>query len=238
MTYRMFLIAVLAGLMSASTAWAQSSSIYKRTDKQRMPQPMRGDRLTHLFAGVAESSFIAVRLPPPRRFMINDLITIIVRESVHADSNTMLDTEKSVEQNGEIGSFPNLRLRDLLDFQLSPSGMKHGKPKLGIEFKNEFKGEGQRRRTDSFIARITARIVDVKPNGTFVIEGRKYIKTDKESTRLLITGTCRPEDVSASNTILSTQLHDLHLTNEHDGELSKAVKKGWVTKLFDTIFNF
>lgn len=166
------------------------------------------------------------------------MVTIIIRESVEAVSKATLDTEKSVTFEGEISEFPQLNLRDLLNMKLGPSTFPNGKPKLGVEFDNKFEGEGQRKRSDIFVTRITSRIIDIKPNGTLVLEGRKFIKTDKETVRLLITGTCRPQDVTASNTIFSTQLYDLNVTDEHTGELRNASKKGWLTKILEGIFNF
>ncbi len=230
--------ALLVCLVCADLTIAQSSSIYKRSFQPPQVRPMRGGRSSPMFASVAASSISAVRLQQPRTFSINDLITIVIHESVQSDSDASLDTEKSFEMDGKISSFPNLRLSDLVDFQLGPSSMKRGQPQLGLEFESTFEGDGQRRRRDTFTARITGRVIDVKPNGTLVVEGRKYLKTDKETTTLLITGTCRPQDVTAGNTILSTQLYDLHLTAEHGGELRKASKKGLLTKLFELIFNF
>ena len=71
-----------------------------------------------------------------------------------------------------------------------------------------------------------------------MVEGRKFIKSDKETVRLLITGTYRPQDITPGNTIFSTQLYDLNVTDEHTGELRKASKKGWLTKILEVIFNF
>ena len=222
----------------AAAAWAQSSSIYKRTIRPPAPVPMQNGRQLVLRRSIAAQSFVAVKHPEPRRFALHDLITVIIRESVEADSKATLDTEKSVTFEGEISEFPKLNLRDLLNMELGPSTFPNGKPKLGVDFNSEFEGEGQRKRSDTFITRITARIVDIKPNGTLVVEGRKFIKSDKETVRLLITGTCRPQDITPGNTIFSTQLYDLNVTDEHTGELRKASKKGWLTKILEVIFNF
>jgi flagellar L-ring protein precursor FlgH len=218
---------------------AQSSSNLKLRVKPPPPPRLEAKgRSSKISRAIAQHSFAAVSLPPPRKFAVQDLITIIIRESVEAESRATLDTEKSLTIEGEISEFPKLSLRDLLNLDVKPSSFSAGTPKVGVEFDNEFEGEGQRNRSDSIVTRLTGRIIDIKPNGTFVIEGRKFLKTDRETTALLVTGTCRPQDITPTNTILSTLLSDLHVSTEHTGELKKASSKGLITKVFEAIFNF
>ncbi len=81
-------------------------------------------------------------------------------------------------------------------------------------------------------------MLDVKPNGTLVLEGRKQITTDDEYQRFLVTGICRAEDVSADNTVLSTQIADFNLRKTHKGNVRNATKKGFIPKLLDVINPF
>ena len=60
----------------------------------------------------------------------------------------------------------------------------------------------------------------------------------KERVNVVLTGTCRKDDVTIDNTILSTQIYDLRLIKEHAGEIRNATKKGLITKFFDALFNF
>src|SRR5690606_24123486 len=103
--------------------------------------------------------------------------------------------------------------------------------------KREFTGDGAQERRDTITARITAKVLDVKPNGQVVLEARSSIISDEEQV-MLISGVCRAEDITLTNTVQSTQLADLRLEIHHSGELREAAKKGVLTKLLDTIFNF
>jgi flagellar L-ring protein precursor FlgH len=78
----------------------------------------------------------------------------------------------------------------------------------------------------------------VKPNGTLVLQGRKKITTDDEYQQFLITGIARAEDVTADNTVLSTQLADFNLRKTHKGAVRNATKKGLIPKLLDVINPF
>lgn len=232
--YLLIAVMIAAG---GAVAWAQSSSLYLDQAPPRVKRTANGV-VDHLSPHVSGVSISAVRLPEPRQFAVHDLITVIVRESIENESDAELETEKSVSLQGIISAFPNLQLSDLADFQLKPSRFNDGTPQLDLSLDSEFEGEGEYERKDTFTTRITSRIIDIKPNGTLVLEARKFIRSDDESVNVVMTGTCRKNDITADNTILSTQIYDLRLIKEHKGELRNSTKKGWITKFFDAIFNF
>jgi flagellar L-ring protein precursor FlgH len=53
-----------------------------------------------------------------------------------------------------------------------------------------------------------------------------------------VSGIARQEDVTSGNTVLSSQLAELTVKVESDGDVDEAAKKGWLTNLFETVFNF
>jgi flagellar L-ring protein precursor FlgH len=223
---------------TASAAWAQSSSLYVGDDTaSRRISRTRDGRINQMSPFIAESSFVAVAMPEPREFALHDLVTIIIREATETDISGGLETEKSSSIKGKITAFPQLNIADLLEFQLGNNNITDP-PELNVTFDQDFEGQGDYERRDSFTARITARIVDIKPNGTMVLEARKYIKSDTETLEMVITGTCRAEDVTADNTVLSTQMYDLRLVKNHDGEVRRSSKKGILTRVLETVFNF
>lgn len=231
---------ILILAMNASALLGQSSSLYVTGDAASVAQPARYERGVEdrLSPAVASMSLIAVSMPEPREFELHDLITIVIRESTESASDATLDTKKESKFNGGITAFPHLTLEDLLNFQVNPGDNSDGGPKVNVNMKNEFNGDGTASRKDSITARITARIIDIKPNGTLIVEARKHIKSDKESMDMVLTGTCRKEDISSNNTVLSTQLADLRIDKQTSGELRRASNKGWLTKLFEGIFAF
>lgn len=205
---------------------------------QAEPGQARRARAQRLSPAIASVSYSAVRVPEPRSFSRHDLITIIIRESTETDMRAELSTEKDSSFDGEITDIPRFDLRELLNLQLRPNEFEDGEPRVGIGFNNEFEGDGRYGRSESITGRITGEIIDIKPNGMLVIEARKQIVTDDEALELVLTGMCRPDDVSIDNTVLSTKLHNLHLEKQHDGELRRSTRKGWLTRAFEWIFNF
>ena len=101
-----------------------------------------------------------------------------------------------------------------------------------------FKGDAQLKRADSYTGRITAQVIDVKPNGTLVLQADEHIKTDEEEQNVTLVGTCRVEDVTADNTVLSSQLFDLSLNKQHKGSVKDTTERGSLERLLDSINPF
>lgn len=182
-------------------------------------------------------SMIAIAEAQQATFHEHDLIQIIVSESSRAKSSHELETEKEYGIKADISAWPAFSLSDLLNLQIA-AGRTTGLPRLDIGFSNEFSGDGEYQRRDDFTARLTAEVIEVLPNGNLVLEARSYIKLDEEESTITVTGICRPNDISANNTILSHSLHDLKIEKMNQGELKKANKKGFISKVLDAVFAF
>ena len=81
-------------------------------------------------------------------------------------------------------------------------------------------------RADTFTGRITAEVVDVKPNGTLILQATETIKTDEEEQRVTLIGTCRVEDITADNSVLSNQLYDLTSVSSIKGAVKDTTHPG------------
>lgn len=228
----------------ALPAAGQSSSLYSNAQGTEQPRASRyGDPNarqqplnSELNPEVASYTIAYAKRPEPREFAEQDLVTIIIRESFEAELESDMSTKKGVSYDGSISNFPHLSLKDLLDAQLRPGNSPA--VELGIDYSSDFSGEGDYERTDSMIGRVQARIIEVKPNGTLVIEARKTLINDEEVSVLVATGICRPEDITAENTVLSSVIYDLTVEKQHEGSLKSSSRKGLFTRILDFLFNF
>ncbi|MGI9014678.1 MAG: flagellar basal body L-ring protein FlgH [Phycisphaerales bacterium] len=209
-----------------------TNSLMARAMRAYQPDPTRGD--SH---ALRDLSMFTVPPPRPREFALHDLVEIIVRETSNARSRQSLETDKEYEMKGAIKKFPSFNLVDLLELQLQ-QGSGTNRPELDLNFEKNFAGDGKYERRDDLTARVTAEVIEILPNGNLVLEARRRIQTDKEKSTIKVTGICRPEDVSATNTIISNQLHDLAVTLLNEGELKRASKKGIISRALDAIFAF
>ncbi|MBL8763050.1 MAG: flagellar basal body L-ring protein FlgH [Phycisphaerae bacterium] len=180
-------------------------------------------------------SLLAVVPAKPTRWQAHDLVTIIVNESTLAKSQQKLDTKKNYDLKAELAKFPSLR--KLLEAQLK-TGDSDPVAELDINSSNKFKGDGTYERKDSMTARIKARVLEVKPNGTMLIEARESVQSDEEIMTLVVSGVVDPREVTDARTVQSSQMADLVIRVNHEGQVKDTSTKGLVPRVLETIFNF
>lgn len=183
-------------------------------------------------AKLSDVSFFAVPAPLPHLLHKHDLVTIIIREESAIQSEQNKDVKKEADLTAKLDQFVQL---DLKKFAIRGFQTSQNPADIDINGIREFKGNGEMDRTDSMTAQITAEVLDVKPNGTLVLQARKSIKTDEEEQQFVLSGICRAEDVAADNTILSTQIFDLDLQKNHKGDVKGAVTRGLLPRLMDLL---
>jgi flagellar L-ring protein precursor FlgH len=179
-------------------------------------------------------SYFSVPEPEPRTIKKHDLVTIIVSEESEFSSKGTTDLKKSADFDAKIDAFVRFSLAKLA---LNPTALSSN-PEIKTEGTRDFKGDGSVNRSDSFTARITAEVLDVKPNNTLVLQARQHIKTDEEEQMMILSGICRVDDITPDNTVLSTQIFDKDLTKTHKGAVNDTTKRGWVPKLLDVVNPF
>jgi len=195
------------------------------------PAPTTDDPAEPLYA----YSLFAVRPPEPRTYQRHDLITIIINESSTQESEQTLSTSKEISGSGSLGA--TLSLDELLELRLRNSSVSDLEL-LRYAAEREFEGDGEYERSDLFIDRIQATVIDVKPNGVLVLEAKRFTASDEETKTLIISGNCRSEDITEQNTIQSNQLANLRLVVQHEGNVREANRKGPLTRLLEWMLPF
>jgi flagellar L-ring protein precursor FlgH len=182
----------------------------------------------------SQVSFFAVPEAQPKTLKVHDLVQIIVQEQSEITSKGTNNMTRDSELDAKVNNFVKLDIAKLKVMGLQPTI----NPEINLSGIRSFQGQGEVDRSDSFTARITAEVVDVKPNGTCVLQARKRIKTDEEEQQFILTGICRVEDITADDTVISTQLYDLALQKNHKGDVRQATKRGSLGKLLDVLNPF
>jgi flagellar L-ring protein precursor FlgH len=186
-------------------------------------------------AKIMNVSFFAVPEPGPRVLKKHDLVTIIVREESESKSEATTDLKKDAALEAKLEEWIKLNIHNL---EIEGGAIGPNPPSVKASGKRNFKGEATVDRTDSLLLRVTAEVIDVKPNGTVVLQARQRIKTDEEEQEFTLSGIARAEDVTPDNTILSTQLFDKELIKKHKGAVKDTAQRGWIPKLLDLINPF
>ncbi|MCC6660153.1 MAG: flagellar basal body L-ring protein FlgH [Phycisphaerales bacterium] len=200
------------------------------------PEPaIVGDGAADPAAGLYGYSLIAVQPPRPKSFKVHDLVTIIVNQSSSQEAEQKLKTDKKYNLSADVG--PLLDFLQLLELRLQ-AGDSSDVALANAQQASKFDGKGTFERTDKFSAKLQAEIIDVKPNGTLVLEARTHVAMGREVQTMVLSGKCRLEDVTDANTVMSYQLADLNLMTTHEGQVDKAGKKGVIPRVLETLFSF
>jgi flagellar L-ring protein precursor FlgH len=97
----------------------------------------------------------------------------------------------------------------------------------------EFEGEADSSQSNSLSGAITVTIADVLPNGNLMVRGEKWLTLNQGEEFIQISGMVRPQDVSTSNTVLSTQIADARITYSGEGFLAESNQMGWLARFFN-----
>src|SRR4030095_15429145 len=101
-----------------------------------------------------------------------------------------------------------------------------------------FNGTGSTTRTGQLQAEISARGLQILPNGDLRIEGSKIVTINAERQTLTIGGMVRNHDVSPSNIVSSTAIANMEVKYDGKGVVADANKQGWLYKFFQILAPF
>ena len=161
---------------------------------------------------------------------INDLVTINITESVKANNKE--------ETTGSKDSSINEGVTSLFNVSAATLGLSNGTAssnQLKGSGKDSFKGKGETKQEAKLVATITAKVIELLPNGNLVIDSRKEITINYETQILVLQGIIRPDDVDSSNSVLSSKVADARLYLVGDGYLQELQSPGWFVRLWNNI---
>jgi len=191
-----------------------------------LQNPAPGSQAPSLFSANAPDLFL-YRDVKARN--VGDILTIQVIENASATNSATTATQKK----GDVSlSAPAI------------AGLEHGNP--AMNFSNilqaagglNFNGTGSTTRSGQLQAEISARVVQVFPNGDLRIEGTKVVTINGERQTLTIGGMVRNHDVSPANVISSTAIANMDVKFDGKGIVADSNKPGWFYKFYQIINPF
>ena len=171
---------------------------------------------TSLWSDTAPTSVI---FGDQRARAVGDILTVVVSETSTvarsgASSNTKSASGSTAQGTGLLGFLPEM-------------SMSQG---------DNFSSKGSINNTNKVTARITVKVIEVKPNGNLVISGTQNIKQNGESQTITLTGQVRPSDIQADNTILSSFIADAKLNVGGSGPLASKQRQGILSQIWNWLF--
>lgn len=150
---------------------------------------------------------------------VGDILTIVISEST-----TISDTRSS--SNSKSGNTSLSAGIGIFDFLKAASAGGS----------DSFKADGAAASRNTTNANVTVTVVDVQPNGNLVLEGTQSIWNNKNEHKITFKGICRPEDVTANNTIPSTKIAGATVRFDGKGPLNAKQRQGILTQIFNFLF--
>ena len=173
---------------------------------------------------------------------VGDLVTIVISESSSTSKAENLSTSKSANKTATpdvVDPLTNVDTRrstpEGIGRLLNSIATLQG---LSVSSSDSFSGSGSASTSETLTAQITARIVDVLPNGTMVLKGERRVKMKKEEVSIIMTGVIRKRDISQANTINSSLMSDAHIYYETSGDVSDGTQPGFLWRLIQFINPF
>jgi flagellar L-ring protein FlgH len=121
-----------------------------------------------------------------------------------------------------------------------PSGSSFFNPFSPVTstYDNKFDGSGSTARSGALTAYISARIIQIQPNGNLIIEGNREVRVNNDNQIITLTGEVRPRDISPDNTVQSTYIANARISYAGSGVLNDQQRPGWLARILDNIWPF
>jgi flagellar L-ring protein precursor FlgH len=204
--------------------------------------------------GVQQPMLLSAREPPPepatanslwrtgaraffsdqRAGRVGDILTVLV--TVNDSAKTSNTSNTALTTSDAIG-FPNFfglesTLGHILPHAFDPSKA------ITTNTTDSSQGAGGVNRSEQISLTIAAVVTQVLPNGNMVIQGSQEVRTNDEVRQLTVAGIVRPEDISSSNTILSSQIAEARINYGGRGDISAVQKTPVGTSLLERFWPF
>lgn len=211
------LLSVLAAVVlgASPAARAQSGSLL-------------GDPEHRTGLSMANASWMYQPVPPPKEIKLHDQITIVVKMTSVVTSEGEMDRRKKAKLDAILKEWA------LIDgFSLIPDPQSAGEPAVKGSWENQYRSEAELETRDSMTFSIAVNVVDIRPNGLLVVEGRQSIQNNEETWERCLSGLVRPEDVMPNNTVQSDNVAELRIFKREAGHVRDGYRRGWLMEWLD-----
>lgn len=167
---------------------------------------------------------------------VGDIVTIQITEKTSAIKEATTSTSRASTLDAGVDSVfgvpTNLGMRNFLN-QGQPFS-----PEVKGSYEADFDGSGKTKRSGELSAVISARVVDILPNGNLVLEGKKDTIVNNELQYVVLSGIVRPEDINEQNVVLSTMISDARIEYSGKGVIADEQRPGWLRRALDNAWPF
>jgi flagellar L-ring protein FlgH len=159
---------------------------------------------------------------------VNDLVTVRVVENVNAAGTADSALDKS--SNGSASLTRLFGLETKFPSWLDPAALATSAANT------QFSGSGSTTRAATLTAVITARVIEVLPNGDLVLEGIREVDINGDRQFVVLSGIVRVRDIGPGNVVPSTAVGQMQIRYFGRGLIRDNLKPGWVVRFLNKVF--
>jgi len=163
-----------------------------------------------------------------------DLLTVVVSEQSQGKKDATTETTGESSISASVEDFFGV---PAMAVKLLPKGF-NPQSVVKAETKRSSKGDGTTSREGVLTANITVRVVALDPNGNLYVRGDKIVSVNRENQHIVLSGSVRPEDIAADNSVLSSRLADARIDYYGSGVVGDKQNVPLSHRLFDWIWPF
>ena len=192
---------------------SQYEPLYLETDEAQTSEPSFGSIYSK-----DKGSLFAME---GRASRVGDILTVAFTESFQATKSQNAATSKSSSSSVTL---PTAALKV---------------PPVGDLFATggdtSFSGSGSTAQSNSLTGSLSVHVVRVFANGNLEILGQKKLVLNNGDEYIRVSGIVRPRDISSANVVQSDRIANAEINYIGAGDIARTGKKGWYTKLIETI---
>ncbi|HZZ71525.1 MAG TPA: flagellar basal body L-ring protein FlgH [Pirellulales bacterium] len=175
------------------------------------------------------ASFYFQQVKPKKELKLYDLVMIDVDEKSQVTSKGDVEAKKTSTFDAVLKDWIKLNGSRILP--VSPSTA----PEINSSLDSDFKVNSTLDTNDGMQFKIAATVVDIRPNQTLVLEAHRTVRNNEEVWEQSLTGIVRREDVTPQNTVRSERIAELSIYKREVGHMHDSYRRGWLTRIWDTI---
>ena len=220
--------AVAATLVAGTTASAQQGKGRDDYEAQLAKHLETARALTAASAASTANPWMTGLFADLRARNLNDLVTVRVVENVTAAGSADSALDKNSNGSASLTKFFGAETR--FPSWLDPTSL------VAAGANTQFAGSGSTTRAGSLSAVITARVIQVLPNGDLVLEGIREVDINGDRQFVVLSGIVRVRDIGPGNVVFSTAVGQMQIRYFGQGLIKDNLKPGWVVRFLNKVF--
>ena len=169
---------------------------------------------------------------------VGDIVVVKLVENTKAQNKAETTASKNGSNDYQVSAMFNRDHAGFIPFVPVGPQPAVGLPVLNTGSVSGLTATGKTKRENYVTTSLATRVLRVLPGGLMEIEGAREIRVNEETEYMVVRGMIRSKDVSADNSVLSTQIADASIEYYGKGVLADKQKPGWFSRLMDNVWPF